>query len=279
MKNKVFIPLFMMLIFFSCSEENESDVVTVETANLETQKTRWKAAAITDELLVQQQHISHYEFNVFDLQSLIDDRYIVKVWFDIGLTDDNRITFTATGENEYGEVIGEVPSQAINQQRSKTDFSIFNSTREVTFDIAPEQSHILPHQDAYRYLTSVKRTAIDFEQSLLQDGQRVERFSLNPGIVQRILNTKNIHSLALFPAQNDKEKLTTVFIAKDKGGNLLIDDSQDITTAGRAFDFTTPCPNNCGQGCQGELVCVSYCSIFGFEYCCERICVTDDTEF
>ena len=288
MKKDVFFMLVAsMLLIYSCSDDNESNSTTPETANLEIQNTgeipsialekeQWKSVTISNEIVTRQQGISHYEFDIVALQTLIDTKDVNYIWFDVGLTRDNLMTFTATAENKFEEIVGQVTSQAITQQKSKTDFSILNQVKSVEPEIAPLETHILPNQFAYEYLTSMDKAYSNFEQLLLHDGERVERFGLNPVIVQRMLNTKGINTLALFLGQNYNDKLTTVFIAKDKGGNLLIDDSDDVNTSGKAFDFTQPCPNFCDpdSGC-----CIERCGPFNI-FCCdyEDPCPDDEDE-
>ena len=85
----------------------------------------------------------------------------------------------------------------------------------------------------------------NFEAILDQEGQRVERFGLDAMVVKRMIMTKNIHTLGLFLGQNNKDKMTTVFISMDGNSNLLINNSADISTVGKAFDFTRPCPTTC----------------------------------
>ncbi len=103
-------------------------------------------------------------------------------------------------------------------------------------------NHILSNGDAYLYITSMREGYENLEESLDHGGMRVERFGMETIVVKRMLQTNNIHSLALFLGKNNTHKMTTVFVGKDSYGNLLIDANSPSSTAGRVYDLTTPCP-------------------------------------
>jgi len=244
---------FSMLLF-SCSQELQETSDLNETANLSRQAREWKSTPINQELVENQQNISHYQFDVIELKTLVDNSAVNYVWFDLGLNNKNQITFTATGEDVNGEIVSQVTSTIVTTKQYRTDFSVFNTIEGVSF--GDKFNHILPNKDAYEYLTSVKKAYRNFEAVLDQEGQRVERFGLYTMVVKRMLMTKNIHTLGLFLGKNDKEKMTTVFIGMDKDNNLLIDSSTDISTAGKAFDFSQPCPTTCDESFN---ICAQYC--------------------
>ena len=234
---------FSMLLF-SCSQELQESSELNETANLLRQAKEWKTTPITQELVENQQNISHYEFEVNALKTLVDNLAVNYVWFDLGINNKNQITFTATGVDTNDNVVAQVTSMIVATSAYQADFSIFNRVQDVpignnTFN------HILKNKDAYKYLGSMKSGYNNFEAILDQEGQRVERFGLDDMVVKRMLMTKYIHTLGLFLGKNNKVKMTTVFIGMDQSKNLLIDTSTDESTSGKAFDFTRPCPTTC----------------------------------
>lgn len=249
MKKTLFTLLAMGFMICSCSDEIKETFQVEEkiavTARI--QKANWFDTKLTETIVNNQKRISHYEFDVEALQELVTTEDVTYVWFDLGLNKENQITFTATGElRETGEIKAQVPSKIIKEDTYKADLSIFHSVGNVPLGDSKGSSHVLENTDAYEYITSMKKAYDTFEATLDQEGQRVERFGLDVVVVKRMLATGNIHSLALFLGQNKKQKMTTVFIGKGKKGNLLINNSTDISKAGRAFDFTDPCPNTCG---------------------------------
>lgn len=214
-----------------------------------------KSAPITKELVKNQQNISHYEFEVNELKALVDNSAVNYVWFDLGVSNKNQITFTATGVGINDNVVVQVTSMIVTTNSYKADFSIFSSVKDVPIG-NNEFNHILKNKEAYKYLTSMKKAYRDFEALLDQEGQRVERFGLDVMVVKRMLMTQNIHTLGLFLGKNNKEKMTTVFIGMDQDRNLLINTSTDESTSGKAFDFTHPCPSDCDAPL---TVCAQYC--------------------
>ncbi|WP_298511224.1 hypothetical protein [uncultured Kordia sp.] len=253
MKKTLFTLLAMGFMICSCSDEIKETSQIEETVGViaKTQKVNWIDSKLTETVVNNQKKISHYEFDVKALEELVTTKDVTYVWFDLGLSKENQITFTATGElRATGEIIAQVASKIIKEDTYKADLSIFQSVGNVPLDASKASSHILENTDAYEYITSMKKAYNTFEATLDQDGQRVERFGLDVVVIKRMLATDNIHSLALFLGKNKKQKMTTVFIGKGKKGNLLIDNGTDISTAGRAFDFTDPCPNTCDNcGC------------------------------
>ncbi|WP_046755822.1 hypothetical protein [Kordia jejudonensis] len=244
------------MFLFSCSEElkeNTENVIATELLT-KTQKTNWVDTKISNEIINNQKSISHYEFNVNELKELVGNENVSYVWFDLGLNDANQITFTATGESTSGYTVMQVSSKIISTNEYKEDFSVFTRVGNVALNTNPELDHILQNSDAYEYLTEMKKAYDDFEETLDQEGQRVERFGLDVIIVKRMLMTHDINSLGLFLGKNKQGKMTTVFIGKDKNDNLLIDAQAAESTAGMAFDHTLPCPQQCGCTCDdGEF--------------------------
>ena len=260
MKKTYFGLLIALGITVGACQQDEATVRTekataskTQTSKLMRQANAWKTTPISKELVQNQQNISHYAFDVHDLQTLIDNSTVNYVWFDLGVNAKNQITFTATGEDVNDAIVGQVTSKIISTQTYQADFSVFNRVEDVSF--GNEFNHILPNKDTYQYVTSMKVAYNNFEAILDQEGQRVERFGLDAMVVKRMLMTKNINTLGLFLGKNKKEKMTTVFIGMDQGNNLLIDASTDISTAGRAYDFTRPCPPDCGDSPK----CAQYC--------------------
>jgi len=250
---------FSMLLF-SCSQELQEASVPIETtqiaetSQLARQAAQWKITPITKKLIENQRAISHYQFNVNELKGLIDNSNLNYVWFDLGINTNNQITFTATGEDVNDAIVGQVASKIVAAKAYQADFSVFNTVADVSF--GDKFNHILKNKDAYQYVTAMKAAYNNFEATLDQEGQRVERFGLDAMVVKRMLMTKNIHTLSLFLGQNNKQKMTTVFIGMDTNNNLLIDASTDISTAGKAFDFTQPCPSTCDGPC---TYCEQFC--------------------
>ena len=249
---------FSMLLF-SCSQELQETSAPIETtqiaetAQLARQAAQWKITPITKRLIANQRAISHYQFDVTKLKALVDNSAVNYVWFDLGLNSKHQITFAATGENTSNEIVAQVRSTIVTTKTYQADFSIFNTVEEVSF--GDEFNHILKNKDAYQYVTAMESGYANLEAALDQEGQRVERFGLDAMVVKRMLMTKKIHTLGLFLGQNNKDKMTTVFIGMDANNNLLIDNSTDISTAGKAFDFTSPCPSVCDP-CS---FCEQYC--------------------
>jgi len=242
------------MLLFSCSQELQENSDTTESTNLLRQARERETTPISEELVENQQNISHYEFEVNALKILVENPAVNYVWFDLGVNAKNQITFTATGEDVNDAIVGQVASGIVATKTYQADFSIFNRVKEVSF--GDQFNHMLTNKDAYQYLTSMQEGYNNFEAILDQEGQRVERFGLDAMVVKRMLMTKNIHTLGLFLGKNNQEKMTTVFIGMDKENNLLIDASTDISTAGKAFDFTAPCPNDCEVAIN---VCAQYC--------------------
>ncbi|WP_298511768.1 hypothetical protein [uncultured Kordia sp.] len=266
MKKRFFMIFLAGLFFYACSEElKETTETTLKTELLaQTQKSKWVAAKISKEIVQNQKKISHYDFDVNALEKLIHTEDVTYIWFDLGLNENNQITFTATGEQrETGEIKAQVSSQIIGKDTYKADLSIFHKIGNIPLDDVQGFNHILENTDAYEYITSMEKAYDNFEAALDQEGQRVERFGLDVMVVKRMLTTHNIHSLALFLGKNKKQKMTTVFIGKDKKGNLLINKSTDASTAGKAYDFTHPCPTECDP-CRK---CVKYCEGSWWECC------------
>jgi len=252
MKKNVFALLFASLLLFSCTEETKETTI-FEDARINNEKQQWISASISPEIIANQKKISHYEFDVSAFKAFIKNEDIDYVWFDLGLNTENQITFTATGESHQKGTISQLSSKIITTQNYVADFSIFNTVKNVKFENDPILNHILSNNDAYKYLTTMNKAYDDFEMLLDQSGLRVERFGLHIDVIARILSTKNSKSIALFLGKNSNEKLTTVLIAKDKKGQLLLDASNDEFTAARAFDFTKPCPQQCdGCWCPGR---------------------------
>jgi len=248
--SRLSLAIVFCVLLFSCSKElqeasvpTETAQITEETSQLAREATQWKTTPITQELIENQRAISHYQFDVNELKTLIDNSAVNYVWFDLGVNNKNQITFTATGEDTNEVVIAQVKSKIITTKNYQADFSIFNTVAEVYF--GEKFNHILPNKDAYEYVTSMKAAYNNFEAVLDQEGQRVERFGLDAMVVKRMLLTQNINRLGLFLGKNKKQKMTTVFIGMDANNNLLIDANTDISTGGKAFDFTHPCPTTC----------------------------------
>ncbi len=263
-----------LTIFIACSDDTNADLETT-TADLTVQHSEWKTAAISNDIINNQKNISHYEFDVAQLSKLVSQENVTYVWFDLGLNTNKQITFTASGVDDNDIIMDQVPSEIISTGKYSADFSILQQVREAETDYPIEVSHMLPNKDAYKYLNNMNRAYTNFEAGLIYDGERARRFGLESAIVKRILATKDAHSVALFLGENKNQKITTVFIAKDSKGNLLINDNSDINTSGRAFDFTRPCPSDCGTpGCGG---CADYCD-WPFWICCvaEPACPTID---
>ena len=240
------IAIVFSVLLFSCSQELQETSEFNETTNLLRQAKEWKTTLITQELVENQQNISHYQFDVNALNALTEKEAVNYVWFDLGANNKNQITFTATGVDTNDNVVAQVTSMIVATSTYQADFSIFNRVQDVpvgnnTFN------HILKNKEAYKYLASMKYGYNNFEAILDQEGQRVERFGLDAMVVKRMLMTKNINTLGLFLGKNNKEKMTTVFIGMDQDKNLLIDTSIDESTSGKAFDFTSPCPSECDR--------------------------------
>ncbi len=271
MKKIIFLSLAICVMFFSCSQEEEQE--ETKLANLIIQKSDWKTAVLANEIVDSQRTISHYEFDIQELNKLISNEKVTYIWFDLGLDTKNSIVFTATGVNQRDEIVGQVSSKAILVHDYQADFSVFRRVKDIELDAPSELTHILPNQDAYAYLMNVEKWYDNFEEYLMYEDQRVERFGLQKVVIKRILMTRYIHSMALFLGVNKKEKITTVLIGKDKNGNLLINKG-DINTGGRAFDFTEPCPSACDMDCGG---CAQWCDD-PFWMCCiaQPPCDNDD---
>jgi len=242
MKKYIFSAAGAFLLLLSCSQETTEKI---EEANLTVQKNNWKTGVILQEIADNQQQISHYEFDVNALNELIADTRVTFVWFDLGLNDENQITFSATGVDGEDIIIGELPSFIISTQKYQADFSALKVMQDVRTEGVPPMDHILTSDDAYQYLTGTGRSLIDLENALTQEGFRVERFGYDVAIVKRMLLTHDIDRLALFFGTNKNQKLTTVFIAIDKYDELIIDANMDAPTSGRAFDFSLPRPPCC----------------------------------
>ncbi|PHS04340.1 MAG: hypothetical protein COA88_13620 [Kordia sp.] len=260
MKKTYFGLLLALGITVGACQQDEATVTTEKPTASKTQKSKlmrqanaWKTTPISKELVHNQQNISHYAFDVHALQTLIDNSTVTYVWFDLGINAKNQITFTATGEDVNDAIVEQVTSKIVSTKTYQANFSVFNTVKDISF--GDKFNHILTNKDAYQYLTAMKSAYNNFEASLDQEGQRVERFGLDAMVVKRMLMTQNIHRLGLFLGQNKKQKMTTVFIGMDQGNNLLIDASTDISTAGKAFDFTSPCPSFC-DSC---TYCKQYC--------------------
>lgn len=233
------------LLLLSCSQELQENSNLNETTSLRVQENDWKTVPITKELIDNQRKISHYTFEVNVLKALVENTAVNYVWFDLGINNKNQITFTATGEDVNKTIVGQVSSKIVSTQSYQADFSIFNRVEEVSF--RDQFNHMLTNKDAHQYLTSLQDGYNNFEAILDQEGQRVERFGLNAMVVKRMLKTKDIQTLGLFLGKNKKEKMTTVFIGLDMDNNLLINANTDSSIAGKAFDFTSPCPSECDR--------------------------------
>lgn len=267
---RLFVALAFCMLLLSCSQESQKPSNLSESVIVMRQTEKWKTTIISEELVQNQRNISHYQFEVNELQALVDNTAVNYVWFDLGINAKNQITFTATGEDVNDALVGQVTSKIISTRTYQADFSVFNTVKEVSFGSG--FNHILPNKDAYQYLTSMKAAYSNFEATLDQEGQRVERFGLDAMVVKRMLMTKNIHTLGLFLGKNNKEKMTTVFVGMDFNNNLLIDESTDISTAGKAFDFTEPCPSTCDE-CRR---CVQYCDSPWWMCCKDEDCISSN---
>jgi len=251
---KNYFGLLVALCVLMCSCQQDEVAVTNENTTLKLEKEEWKTTPISNELIANQRAISHYEFDVNELKGLIDNSAVSYVWFDLGFNNKNQITFTATGEDINESIVTQVTSTIVSTKTYQADFSIFNRVEEVSF--GDQFNHILPNKEAYQYLIDMKRAYTNFEATLDQEGQRVERFGLDAMVIKRMLMTKSIHTLGLFLGKNKKQKMTTVFIGMDANNSLLIDNSTNVSTAGKAFDFTYPCPSTCDGPCR---YCEQFC--------------------
>lgn len=250
----------VMILLGSCSEDTS---VTPEntTADLTLQHSEWKTAALTNDVITNQQSISHYEFDATQLSKLITQEEVTYVWFDLGLNTKNQITFSARGANKMNETNhGEITSEIISATKNTTETSILQQTKGAETGYTVKETHIISNEDAYNYITSMDKTynSNSFEKGFRKQGVRVERIGFDAVIIQRILNTKGAESIALFLGVNKKQAFTTVLIAKDKNGKLLINNSTDLQTSGRAFDegHRRPPPPSGQPSCGG---CAEYC--------------------
>lgn len=227
------------MLLFSCTQENVKPE-TNSLANLSQEQNNWKSAAISSEIIENQKQISHYEFNLLAMQDLINTEEVSYIWFDLGINQQQQITISATAVNTEDVFLGEVASTIINTKEYQTNFSIFNSKENLDTQKSSKESHILSNRDAYNYLEKGAASFTNFEATLTYDTFRIERFGINALVIKQILQTKGVNTLALFLGINNLGKRTTVLMAKDSTGNLLINN-----TNARAFDFTNPCPPYC----------------------------------
>lgn len=266
MKEKVTMLIAACLLMISCSQESKksSELTTIA---IETQKDLWRKTAITPKIVENQRKISHYQFDIYELQQLINRNGVSFIWFDLGLNENSQMTISATGQDRDKLVIGQVQSKIISTDHYTTDLSIFQKVGGVP-SRTNRLNHMLSNDDAFQYLNDMQKAYNQFEETLQHDGERVERFGLDALVVRRILMTTNIHSLGLFLGKNNEQKMTTVFIGKDKNGTLLIDDSSDLDGALSAFDFTSPCPDAC-EDCRE---CVQRCESPWWMCCKDKPC-------
>ncbi|WP_299678108.1 hypothetical protein [uncultured Dokdonia sp.] len=257
---------FLGLLFVSCSEDT---TVTPENAvaDLTLQRSEWKTATLTNEIITNQQSISHYEFDATQLSKLIAQEEVTYVWFDLGLNTKNQITFSARGFNKKDLTNhGEITSEIIPTTRNITNIDILQQTKGAETGYNSKESHIISNEDAYNYIFSMNNAYNydSFEKGFTKQTVRVERIGFGKPVIQRILNTKDSKSIALFLGINKQQEIITILIAKDKNGNLIIDNSNDIETSGRAFDHGGRRPPPPHSNCGG---CAEYCES-PFWMCC-----------
>jgi hypothetical protein len=251
---KLFWTLCCVIILFgSCSEDNTITPETT-TADFTLEHNEWKTATLTNEIITNQQNISHYGFDILQLEKLIAQEEVNYIWFDLGLNTKNQITFTATGVNSNEITIDQVTSKIISTGKNKTNINVLQQVKGVETGYTKKETHILRNEEAYNYITSMNKASNNFKKGLTSKGLRVESIGFDAVVIDRILNTKGAKSIALFLGQNKKQEITTVLIAKDSDGNLLINNSSDIQTSGRAFDdgHRRPPSPSCGG-------CADYC--------------------
>ena len=256
---KLFWTLCCVMILFGSCSEGTSAIPENTIADLTLQRSEWKTATLTDEVITNQQSISHYEFDATQLSKLIAQEEVTYVWFDLGLNTKNQIIFSARGVNKKNETNhGETVSEIIPITKNITNIKILQQVKGAETGYATEETHIISNEDAYRYITSMDKAYNNdnFQRGFTKQGLRVERIGFDAVVIQRILNTEDAKSLALFLGANKRQAFTTVLIAKDENGKLLIDNNTDLQTSGRAFDEGHRRPPPASSNCGG---CADYC--------------------
>ena len=253
MKKRVFVCIAAAGIFISCFQDSTTVIEEVEILTL--QQNEWKTTSLANEIFENQKDISHYEFNSGELSKLISTDGVSRVWFDLGLNASNHLTCAITGVNVEDIVLGEVASAIVYRSDFQIDFLKFYNVEEESIDEKLISPHILENKDVIQYLTEANKSFNAFESAFMHDGLKVERFGLEAVVLQRILQTHDMESLALFLGLNKTQKMTTVLIAKDTMGQLIMDSGGDIFTNGSAWDFTEPCPTMCDANYWG---CTEY---------------------
>jgi len=265
MRKLFWILCSVIILSGSCSED--SSVTPDTTANFTLQRSEWKTATLTNEIITNQQSISHYEFDATQLSKLISQEEVTYVWFDLGLNTKNQITFSARGYNKENLTDhGHIAPEIISVAKNTTDINILQQVKGAETGYTEKESHIISNEDAYSYITSMNKAYNNdsFEKGFRKQGIRIDRIGFDAPVIQRILNTESAKSLTLFLGANKKQEFITILIAKDKNGELLINNSTDIETSGRAFDRGGKRPPPSHPGCGG---CQEFCES-PFWMCC-----------
>lgn len=249
---KILLPLFFLVSFIACTHEENNFTESLETSSFS--QRNWQNNVLSTAFFIQQQNTSHYHFDKSELVKTLKEKNLTKYRFVMGY-DNDHISITLVGMDKNGKEITSLPATMYNNNQEyetalykikNSSFSYSKNSLEAPF----VGQHLLPYQSVYSYILKWKNLLItkDIENAITDNGIRYRYYTLQKEVVADMIASDSVNSIALFLGLNAQNKLTTVFLQKDKNDQLIFSQDkqqQNKGSDGKAYDFTSPCPNTC----------------------------------
>lgn len=256
MKTKTFVPFVLFaIISIACV----TDQLTSNKVNSKSEfQKNWKTSELTSTFYSNQATLSHYEIDAEKLREISSITSVSKFRFMLGLNWNQQLQIEVVGVDQKGVVLGSFYSiiNTNNNIKSNLDqLQYSNYTYNTNSTLSLTDKHLLPYKNAYTYINNWEKALQEhrIEALITYNNERIRYFSMPKEVVQKMVASQKVTSIALFLGLNNKNKLTTVFIQKNSTGYLLLNNSYNKSTTdpsnteGNIYDFTSPCPDICSD--------------------------------
>lgn len=245
---KLLMAFFAIAVLTACSEQETNSTESLDSFTIA--KKNWQERTLTSSFFENQGKVSHYSFSKKEVQSTLTNPNITDFRFVLGLEND-QIIINLVGVSYYGEEMTSISS--IPNFNSDLYATPLKSLQNNPFQYSKARleapiigKHLLPYDLTYTYINNWHKTLSsgNIEEMITDEGIRFRYYSLEKEVIAEMISRENTESIALFLGLNSENKLTTVFLKKDKE-NLLILNTGERNLDGDSLDFTTPCPSAC----------------------------------